>query len=233
MDEPVGHTIDGTPWDEARGPHLPDPLTRFHQAAAHVVGLRHPRRRDSARPGARSRLAALASHRDGDQGLCQGRPQRHPVHPPDDRHDPLRGCPVRPAPTRLDDASGARCRAGPPGCGGCDAGPERAGRGGSSWSWRHRRTSSTFLDTRADRIHLDDGRARDARHVLRRSWSPRRAPADGSRRRLPRDRHDRARRDAPRRLVDRGRRRHDRAGGGWRGRCVLRVQHRRSWRSAG
>jgi hypothetical protein len=28
MDEPVGHTIDGTPWEEARGPHLPDPLTR-------------------------------------------------------------------------------------------------------------------------------------------------------------------------------------------------------------
>ncbi len=28
MDEPVGHTIDGTPWEEARPPHLPDPLTR-------------------------------------------------------------------------------------------------------------------------------------------------------------------------------------------------------------
>ena len=27
MDEPVGHTIDGTPWEEARGPHLPDRLT--------------------------------------------------------------------------------------------------------------------------------------------------------------------------------------------------------------
>ncbi len=29
MDEPVGHTIDGTPWEEARGPHLPDRLTRI------------------------------------------------------------------------------------------------------------------------------------------------------------------------------------------------------------
>jgi hypothetical protein len=28
MDEPVGRTIDGTPWEEARGPHLPDRLTR-------------------------------------------------------------------------------------------------------------------------------------------------------------------------------------------------------------
>jgi hypothetical protein len=28
MDEPVGRTIDGTPWEEPRGPHLPDPLTR-------------------------------------------------------------------------------------------------------------------------------------------------------------------------------------------------------------
>jgi hypothetical protein len=31
MDEPVGRTIDGTPWEEPRGPHLPDPLT--HGAA--------------------------------------------------------------------------------------------------------------------------------------------------------------------------------------------------------
>jgi hypothetical protein len=29
MDEPVGHTIDGTPWEEPRGPHLPDRLTRI------------------------------------------------------------------------------------------------------------------------------------------------------------------------------------------------------------
>ena len=28
MDEPVGRTIEGTPWEESRGPHLPDPLTR-------------------------------------------------------------------------------------------------------------------------------------------------------------------------------------------------------------
>jgi hypothetical protein len=29
VDEPRGRTIDGTPWEEARGPHLPDRLTRF------------------------------------------------------------------------------------------------------------------------------------------------------------------------------------------------------------
>ena len=29
MDEPVGRSIDGTPWEEARGPHLPDALTRL------------------------------------------------------------------------------------------------------------------------------------------------------------------------------------------------------------
>lgn len=28
MDEHGGRTIEGTPWEEARGPHLPDPLTR-------------------------------------------------------------------------------------------------------------------------------------------------------------------------------------------------------------
>jgi MFS family permease len=28
VDEPVGRTIEGTPWEEPRGPHLPDPLTR-------------------------------------------------------------------------------------------------------------------------------------------------------------------------------------------------------------
>jgi hypothetical protein len=28
MNEPTGHTIDGMPWEEARGPHLPDRLTR-------------------------------------------------------------------------------------------------------------------------------------------------------------------------------------------------------------
>ena len=33
MDEPVGRTIDGTPWEEPRGPHLPDPLT---QGAARI-----------------------------------------------------------------------------------------------------------------------------------------------------------------------------------------------------
>ncbi len=27
-DEPTGTTIDGTPWDEARPPHLPDTVTR-------------------------------------------------------------------------------------------------------------------------------------------------------------------------------------------------------------
>jgi hypothetical protein len=27
VDEPTGHTIDGTPWEEPRGPHLPDRLT--------------------------------------------------------------------------------------------------------------------------------------------------------------------------------------------------------------
>ena len=27
MDEPTGHTIDGTPWEEPRPPHLPDPMT--------------------------------------------------------------------------------------------------------------------------------------------------------------------------------------------------------------
>jgi hypothetical protein len=26
--EPTGYTADGTPWEEARGPHLPDPMTR-------------------------------------------------------------------------------------------------------------------------------------------------------------------------------------------------------------
>lgn len=28
MDDHVGRTIDGTPWEDSRGPHLPDPLTR-------------------------------------------------------------------------------------------------------------------------------------------------------------------------------------------------------------
>ena len=43
MDEPAGRTIDGTPWEEARGPHLPDRLTRFARrlpwAAWIFVGL--------------------------------------------------------------------------------------------------------------------------------------------------------------------------------------------------
>lgn len=33
MSEPTGHAADGTPWDEARGPHLPDRLTAVPLAA--------------------------------------------------------------------------------------------------------------------------------------------------------------------------------------------------------
>lgn len=36
MSEPTGHTIDGTPWEEPRGPHLPDRLTALMRRLATI-----------------------------------------------------------------------------------------------------------------------------------------------------------------------------------------------------